>query len=170
MENIYKLGDSRYVAIQDSYDGVKASYFKAYGYAVENDLDSRFYQSEANAIRQAERRFGHKAELFGESEDYRAQAFIRASICDGLAGIWRVTVNIVRNRSLYVGEKDDEVTKVTEYRSEDEAWDAYEAVSFRGIDCYEASKTLYATIKHSDYDVSEVIVADETYRGRWFRK
>lgn len=169
MENIYKLGDSRYVAIQDSFDGVKASFFKTYGDAVENDLDSRFYQTEANAIRQAVHRFGHEAELVGESEDYRARAFIKARISDGLVGMWRVTKKVVHNRSLYAGQKDDETIKVTEYRSEEEAWDAYEAISFRGLDCYEATKTLYTTIKYDDYDVQEVIVADETYHGRWFR-
>lgn len=166
MENIYKLGDDRYMVIQDTFDGYKASYFKACGEAAMNDLGSRWYKTEANAIRQAERRFGHKAELFCESEDGGAWARINTVLSEHLVGVWRVSSCIIHERATYAGDNNIETVKMAEYRDEDEAWDAYEAISFRGIECYEASKHLYLTRKFSDYQIREVTVACEEYRGR----
>ena len=166
MENIYRLGDDRYMVIQDTFDGYKASYFKADGMSVDNDLDSRWYKTEDNAIRQAERRFGHKAELFGESADGGAWAYINAALCEHLVGVWRVSSCIIHEPAVYAGDPDVKTVKMAEYRDEDEAWDAYEAISFRGIKCYEASKHLYLTRKFSDYQIREVTVACEEYRGR----
>lgn len=165
MESIYKLSNSRYFVLQDSFDGIKASFFRAEDDKVTNDLDSRFYKSEANAIRQSERRFGGKAVLLGEAEDGEAPAFLVTEIRGHLIGTWRVSIHIVHERSEIAGEPDKESSRSYEYHSEEDAWAAYEAFSFRGLDCYEANKTLYLTMQLWPTKIDEVAIARETYSG-----
>lgn len=103
--------------------------------------------------------------LIGTSEQGKAGGIMQADARRDEVGLWHLSVSVKADYE-YVGECHT-TTEVSEFRTEEEAWEAYEAVSLRATCAYEADKHLTHTVLvDCDWSpVREYIVASEHYSG-----
>lgn len=173
MESIYKVSD-KYLVIRQAEDGVKACFFECRRGKAKTFADARYYKTEENAVKQFARKYGigrefefdseterigSEAEFLGNCRNDDAHSFIEGYEQRDKVGTWAVETTITDEVS-----RNAISTTCDSFASEDDAWAAYDAISFRGVKCHTATKRLLATVA-SGYGVVEVTVATMTYQG-----
>lgn len=183
MERIYSH-ENGYIVVREHEDGDFTTYL--FDRDVKEVLDERgngvgsTYKSLESALRYAARKAGASnpqpweatrlEERFGltylgSTEQGGAGGVMRYDAHRDEVGLWHLTVS-VHPCYEYAGENLG-TKEVTEYRSEDEAWEAYDAVRLRDTGAYGASKTLERTVLTEDkrWPIREYTVASEHYSG-----